>query len=99
MVTNNIVSVFVYSFHVPAFFVISGFVFKRKENFWKFLKKKFFGLMIPYYIASLLSILVFMILGKFASGSLGVDVKSTEFLPSGVEETKRFETQEVKIEF
>lgn len=54
----------VFSFHVPLFFVLTGLTFKPVTNgngFWSFVKVKFSRLMIPYYAASVLSVLVFQI--------------------------------------
>ncbi|MBR1890624.1 MAG: acyltransferase family protein [Clostridia bacterium] len=50
----------IYSFHVVLFFVLSGFLIKRKpgEDFWSFFKNKFIRLIIPtvFYIAITLPI-------------------------------------------
>lgn len=56
--------VWIYSFHVPLFVVLSGFVFDNKnKKFSYFVTKKFCSLMVPYYIFSILSILVYQIMG------------------------------------
>lgn len=74
---------YLYSFHVPAFFFISGYLFNRKSvPFVSFVSKKFKTLMIPYYVFSLLSIAAFSVLGSFASAGLGVEAKSTGILPN-----------------
>ena len=70
---------YVYSFHVAAFFFLSGFLFsKGKSGFKAFIKKKFFALMIPYYIFSIISIVIFSLLGSFASDQLDVTIKHSE---------------------
>ncbi|MEE0059747.1 MAG: acyltransferase family protein [Acutalibacteraceae bacterium] len=80
---DNMLKQYLYSFHVPAFFFVSGFVYKNKaESFGAFAIKKLKGLMIPYYIFAIISILIFMALGSLASGGLGVEVRSTDILPN-----------------
>lgn len=70
---------YLYSFHVAAFFFLSGFLFsKGTQGFRAFLKKKFASLMIPYYIFAVISILVFTLLGSFASVRLDVAIKHGE---------------------
>ena len=70
---------YVYSFHVAAFFFLSGFLFSGgKDGFKAFFKKKFLSLMVPYYIFASVSILIFTFLGSFASDSLDVAIKHTE---------------------
>lgn len=73
---------FLYSFHVPAFFFISGYTFRSESHFLPFAVKKFRSQMIPYYIFSLISILIFLFLGKFASSGLGVAITTTELVPN-----------------
>lgn len=57
---------FLYSFHVVLFFMISGYTFKIKDNesFWKFAKRKFVRIMIPYFIWELLWLIPYMFFGK-----------------------------------
>lgn len=76
---GDMVKHYVYSFHVAAFFFLSGFLFSKGEGGFKpFLKKKFTSLMIPYYIFSVISIAVFSVLGTFASVELDVAIKHSE---------------------
>lgn len=53
-------SKFIFSFHMPLFFFISGFVFKSKKN-WPFTLDKFKRIMIPYYIFSTATFLLYYI--------------------------------------
>ena len=41
-----------YAFHMPLFIFISGYFFRMKEgeSLWRFAKRKFLRLMIPYYL-------------------------------------------------
>lgn len=65
----------VYSFHMPLFFIISGMLFRpeKYDNFKHFLKKKFKGLVVPYLIFSLITFVV----------SLGVEFAKTKGLDGG----------------
>lgn len=51
-------------FHVPYFFIVTGIIFKKEEAR-KFIKDKFMRLMIPYYIAGILSIFIYLIIGHY----------------------------------
>lgn len=44
---------FIYLFHVPLFFFLSGMFFKREDSFRFFLKKKFIRLYVPYLLANI----------------------------------------------
>lgn len=48
--------IFILTFHMPLFFFISGFLFnpKKYNNTLGFLKKKLFGLIIPYFFLSII---------------------------------------------
>ena len=54
---------YIYSFHVPLFFCISGFLFsiKKYTSFGYFLKSKLKGLLIPYLIFSLFNYIAYLI--------------------------------------
>ena len=45
-----------YAFHMPLFIFISGYFFRMKEgeSLWRFAKRKFLRLMIPYYLWNLI---------------------------------------------
>lgn len=47
-------SPFIYSFNVPLFFIISGYLFKRSDTFAVFLKKNYVSLIIPYLLLCLI---------------------------------------------
>ena len=47
-------SPFIYSFNVPLFFIISGYLFKRSDTFAVFLKKNYVSLIIPYLLLCLM---------------------------------------------
>ena len=41
---------FIYSFHMPLFFFLSGYFFSVKTPFWSFLKKRFHTILKPYLV-------------------------------------------------
>lgn len=51
-------SSFIYSWHMPFFFIIAGFFLKVELSPILFFKKEFYRLMIPYFIFSLLAIFI-----------------------------------------
>ncbi len=66
------VQTYVYSFHIPLFFLISGLVYHdRGTNFKDFTKKKARQLLIPYFIFGIISIIIYSIFGSFVAHALG----------------------------
>lgn len=65
---------FLYSFHVVLFFIISGYVFKIKDNesFRQFVKKKFFRIIIPYFFWETLFLIPYFMLGQSVGDALSV---------------------------
>lgn len=50
---------FIYSFHMPLFFFISGYLFRIKEtNFWLFIKNSFISLIVPYILLNLMAAII-----------------------------------------
>lgn len=49
-------SIWIYSFHIPLFFFLSGYLFNEKRSFIPFLRKKIKTLLIPYVFFSFLYI-------------------------------------------
>lgn len=54
--------IFIYSFHMPLFFFLSGFVFSTNKfnNFFEFFKNRFTRLIIPYLSLSFLLVLIYV---------------------------------------
>ena len=59
----------VFSFHVPAFFFLSGYCFKYTNQFGSFIKKKIRTIVVPYLFFSITSIIIFW-LGSIAMPSI-----------------------------
>lgn len=71
---------YLYSFHVPFFFLLSGMTYKvsiDKKSFWK---RKLQTIIIPYFVAGIISIFAFSLLGNFASEKLESDIGTTAVL-------------------
>lgn len=60
----------IYSFHMSAFFIFSGYLFNEKHNFKIFARKKFKSLMIPYICFVLITFLYKLAL-SLLEGNLG----------------------------
>lgn len=69
--------VWVYSFHVPLFFILSGMTFHVEASFGRFCIDKAKRLLVPYYCFGFASILVFVVVGNFAASILGRDTVNT----------------------
>lgn len=50
---NNLAVKIVYAFHIPVFFILSGYTMKREKLDNQYIKKKFSRLMIPYFTTCL----------------------------------------------
>lgn len=66
----------VFAFHVPFFFILSGLTFHSQES-WSFIKKTARRYLIPYYVASIISILVYTL---FASRFVNIDVEQRSII-------------------
>ena len=66
----------VYSFHVATFFFLSGMT-SGADNLSRRIKNDFLRIMIPYYSFSIISILIYAVLGSFAADSLGLSVDTS----------------------
>lgn len=65
---NNIIRNYIYSFHMPLFFFISGLTTQRKDiGFLEYLKKKIKSILIPYIFLNLF-MLLFKIIMNFSVG-------------------------------
>ena len=53
--TNQDINNYIYSFHMPAFFVVSGmtFAFNKERSILPYLKKKVLALVVPYFLLNL----------------------------------------------
>ncbi len=67
---------FIYSFHVPLFFFLSGLCFSKKKNS-VFIRKKMLTIYIPYILISLFSIGIYTIFGTYI-GVSGNDLNIAE---------------------
>lgn len=61
-----------YAFHIPMFFFLSGFLLKPKGTLCKYIGRKFKSLMLPYYFAGIISILIFVGLGGIVASVFGI---------------------------
>src|SRR5512132_506835 len=67
----------IYSFHMPLFFFLSGYLLNITSGFWTFLKKRFNSLLKPYYFTIFLIYFVSISFGKMGfQTAIGRIVKS-----------------------
>ena len=64
--------IWIFSFHVPLFFFLSGYVFKDDGGFFAFLKKKLRSLIIPYFCLGI-PIIIFKCLWEYRNGTFTAD--------------------------
>ncbi len=62
---------YIYSFHMPLFFFISGYLFtiNKYSNIREFIKSKFKSLIIPYFIFSIFNYLFWLVFRQFANNN------------------------------
>ena len=69
----------IYSFHMPLFFIISGVLYRKGrkintvEKYWRFIRKKFNVLMIPYFIFSWIQIIIKLIMSSSVNNKVGYE--------------------------
>lgn len=70
---SPIIGKVVRSFQMPLFFIASGFLFSRKENFKVFIRKKMLRLALPWLTFSILSVALRIIFSSFThSGGINI---------------------------
>lgn len=72
---------FLYSFSVPFFFFLIGVTYKHKSDIKLFYVEKVRRILIPYFSFAIVSILIFNVLGEFAS-SVSDSFATTDILPN-----------------
>lgn len=71
IILNGPLCHYVNSFHVPFFFFLSGLTFSAKKAPKEFFEEKVKRILVPYWIFSLISIALYLLLGEYASKELG----------------------------
>lgn len=72
--------VWLYSFHVPLFFFLSGLLFVPRDSFRRTVVGKARQLLVPYYIYGLISVIIYALLGSIAVHALGKDGMNSTLL-------------------
>lgn len=57
MIQGTFIDNWIYSFHMPLFFLISGYVFSTKYNFLEFVKRKVKSILVPYFCLGVVIVL------------------------------------------
>ncbi len=70
---------FMYSFHVPAFFFLSGIVTSCKGSFLQHTSKKIRTIMLPYYFFGIAAIAVYLLLGHLIPQSSMLSLKDCAY--------------------
>ena len=76
--SNRIVLQWIYSFHMPLFFFLSGIFHSQGESYIYFFKKKVKTLLIPYFFFSIILFLFFLIVSKNIGFSAGENLSVKE---------------------
>jgi fucose 4-O-acetylase-like acetyltransferase len=62
---DGAVHTWIYSFHMPLFFFLSGYVFTSKYEFGNFFEKKFESIVVPYFSLGLVIIIFYLCFNHF----------------------------------
>lgn len=79
-IKNGLFVVWIYSFHMPLFFIISGMLLKYREtdeSTIKFVFKRVKGLLVPYFVFSIFTIAVLLLIEGATMSMLIVYIKRT----------------------
>ncbi|MCF7918441.1 MAG: acyltransferase family protein [Candidatus Cloacimonetes bacterium] len=66
-IASQLVRDWIYTFHMPLFFFLSGLIFnelKYKDNFSLLLKSRLHSLIIPYFLIGILTYLLWLVIGR-----------------------------------
>lgn len=66
-------TLWLYTFHMPLFFFLSGYVFSNKDNFFGFLKKKARSLLLPYFSLGIPMVIFKVTANIYYNGSFNID--------------------------
>lgn len=76
--SNKIALQWIYSFHMPLFFFLSGIFHSQGNSYKEFLKKKVKTLLVPYFFFSIILFLFFLIVSKNIGFSAGENLSVEE---------------------
>lgn len=66
---------FIYGFHMPLFFVISGYCFSEEKwktnGLWSLVKKKFWDYIVPYFFLGMVNLILELLLNILRTKSVG----------------------------
>ena len=77
---ENILTNYIYSFHMPLFFLLSGIVHKNEENLKYFVKKKIKNLLVPYFLYSISLFIIWFFIGKHYGMALKEEISTKSVL-------------------
>ena len=77
-ISNKIALQWIYSFHMPLFFFLSGVFHSQGKNYKEFLEKKVKTLLVPYFFFSIILFLFFLIVSKNIGFSAGENLSVKE---------------------
>lgn len=73
---------YLYAFHVPLFFFLSGLTYRYSQDKKSFWIKKVRTIVVPYFFIGFLGVIAFRFLGQFASERLGSNIGTTDIIPN-----------------
>ena len=64
---NGVLKIYIYAFHMPLFFFLSGYIFKKKKDIKtsEYIKKKIKTILVPYFIFNIVSLVISLRFGSY----------------------------------
>lgn len=76
--SNEVLLKWMYSFHMPLFFFLSGIFHSHSENYFEFFKKKVRALLVPYLFFAITLFMFFLLVSKKIGFSVGENLSVKE---------------------
>lgn len=76
--SNEVLLKWMYSFHMPLFFFLSGIFHSNSENYFEFFKKKVRALLVPYLFFAITLFMFFLLVSKKIGFSVGENLSVKE---------------------
>lgn len=72
---NTIVDKWLHAFHMPLFFIISGFLYTKKKNFSQYFFKKCYTLLLPYMFIGGIHLIIMLLINVIKKESIDIMIR------------------------
>lgn len=91
------INTFIYAFHMPLFFFLSGMTFRNDQQFSPYLQKKIRTIIIPYFLFAILTYIFWLLIGRHFGEDANIEVSLVKplvgiFYSNGIDDWLLFNT-------